>query len=174
MNENLPPQTVPWHEKFVRLAGGVAGVLMASMMMVTVIDVLGRYLFSLPFPGAFEVTQLLMAAIVFAGLPHVSKRENHITIDLLDPVTPAAVVPLRNAVVNLLCALCFTVIAWRLFVVAQDAVRFQDVTQYLGFPRAPIIFFGAGLCAVTAIIHLGKVFSMLRETPGTSMQGPGL
>lgn len=174
MSDTPPPRPERRQDILERIAGGAAGILLAAMMMVTVIDVVGRYILNVPFPGAFEITQMLMAAIVFAGLPHVSKRENHITIDLLDPVTPKAVVPLRNLVVNLLCAVCFALFSWRLFGLAQEALEFGDVTQYLGFPRAPIIFFGSTLCAITAIIHLGLAFNVLRARVDTDIQGAGL
>ena len=135
---------------------------MVLMMLVTVVDVVGRYFLNAPLPGAFEMTQFLMAAIVYAGLPHVSQRESHITIDLLDGVTPDRVVSLRDLVVNGLCAVTFAVLSWRLWVLAEEAKEWGDVTQYLGWPLFPIIYFGAALCAIAAVIHLEKVFGILR------------
>jgi TRAP-type transport system small permease protein len=148
------------------LSGGAAGVLLIAMMMVTVIDVAGRYALNAPLPGAFEMTQFLMAAIVYAGLPRVSAREGHITIDLLDGVTPPSVRPLRDLAINAVCVAAFAVLAWRLWILAGEAAEWGDTTQYLRWPLAPIIWFGAALSAATAAVHLGKVFAALRGMAG--------
>jgi TRAP-type C4-dicarboxylate transport system permease small subunit len=137
-------------------------VFLVLMMLVTVVDVAGRYFLNAPLKGAFEMTQFLMAAIVYAGLPHVTLRDGHITIDLLDAVTPPRVIPWRELMVQSVCAAAMAVVAWRLWVLAGEAQDWGDRTQYLGWPLAPIIWFGAALCAVAAVIHLGKVFAALR------------
>lgn len=156
------PRLHRWRDRLISLSGLTAGAFLVLMMLVTVVDVVGRYFLNAPLPGAFEMTQFLMAAIVYAGLPNVSQRESHITIDLLDNVTPGRLVPFRDLAVNALCAIAFAVLAWRLWLLAQEAVEWGDVTQYLGWPLYPIIRFGAALCTVTAAIHLGKVFDNLR------------
>lgn len=151
--------------------GGVAGALLVLMMMVTVVDVVGRYFLNAPLPGGFEVTQFLMAAIVYAGLPKVSDRESHITIDLLDGVTPASVRPARDLMINAICTAFFALLSYRLWVLAGEALEWGDKTQYLQWPLAPIIFFGAGMFAIVSVIHLGKVFAVLRTivlVPGGS------
>ncbi|SEP16632.1 TRAP-type C4-dicarboxylate transport system, small permease component [Salinihabitans flavidus] len=150
-----------WRDRLTGFSGLVAGVFLLLMMLVTVVDVTGRYFLNAPLPGAFEMTQFLMAAIVYSGLPNVSQRESHITIDLLDSVTPDRLITLRDLAVNALCCSAFAVLSWRLWVLAGEAAEWGDTTQYLGWPLSPIIRFGATLCAVTAVIHLGKVLGIL-------------
>lgn len=145
------------------LFGGVAGALLVAMMMVTVVDVVGRYFLNAPLPGGFEITQFLMAGIVYAGLPKVSDRESHITIDLLDGVTPGRIVPLRDLLINAICTAFFALLAYRLWILAGEAAEWGDTTQYLQWPLAPMIRFGAGMFAVVAVIHLGKVWAILRQ-----------
>ena len=80
--------------------GGFAAVMLAILVGLTVVDVVGRYFFNAPIPGGYEITQILMAAIIFGGLPAVSRLESHITVDLLDGLTPHILVPPRQVVVN--------------------------------------------------------------------------
>jgi len=169
MTTTSPPLLHRWRDSLIGLSGLVAGAFLVLMMLVTVVDVVGRYFLNAPLPGAFEMTQFLMAAIVYAGLPNVSQRESHITIDLLDNVTPGSLKPLRDIAVNALCTAAFAVLSWRLWVLAQEADEWGDVTQYLGWPLSPIIRFGAAMCAVTAVIHLGKVFCILRPPTRKSL-----
>ena len=58
------------------------------MMPLTCVDVIGRYFFVAPIFGAFELTEMMLAALIFAGLPLVTLRNEHVTVDVLDPITP--------------------------------------------------------------------------------------
>ena len=149
--------------RLIDLSGVLAGIFLVLMMFVTVVDVFGRYLLNTPLPGGFEITQFLLAAIVYAGLPQVSRRAGHIKIDLLDSVTPSNVVPFRDVMIELICAAALAVLSWRLFVLAGQSWEWGDVTQYLGWPLAPIIYFSSALSAVASIIHIGRLVSALRS-----------
>ena len=63
---NSADRVVHWA---TRLLGLGAAVLLFAMMVLTFVDVWGRYFFNSPVPGGFEVTELMMAALIFAGLP---------------------------------------------------------------------------------------------------------
>lgn len=159
--------------KMIDMSGLLAGVFLVLMMLVTVVDVFGRYLLNTPLPGGFEMTQFLLAAIVYAGLPQVSRRGGHIKIDLLDSVTPNEVAPFRDVLIELICMAAFAVLSWRLFVLAGQSWEWGDVTQYLGWPLAPIIFFSSALSAIAAIIHAGRMGSAVTSifsTPSDKTQ----
>ena len=53
-----------------------------SMMGLIFVDVFMRYLFSAPLPGAFEVTQFLLAILVFLSLPIVVWADENISVAL--------------------------------------------------------------------------------------------
>ncbi len=169
-----PPRRRTLADRLVDLCSGAAGIFLFALMMVTVVDVVGRYFFGAPLPGGFELTEFIMAAIVYAGLPPVSKRDGHITIDLLDEVTPPRLVAPRDILVQIACAGCFGVFAWRLWLLGNQIAEYGDVTEYLRLPQAPIIYLGALLCAVAAIIHLSKLFDAGRSVTGARRGGEGL
>ena len=60
--------------------------LLAGMVALTFADVIGRRLFGAPIYGAHDITEHLMALVVFTGLPIVTIGGAHLTIDLLDRV----------------------------------------------------------------------------------------
>ena len=66
------------------LLGVAAGVLLFCMMSVTFVDVVLRYIFNAPLRGSFEVTELMLVVLIFAALPLVSRREEHVVMDFLD------------------------------------------------------------------------------------------
>lgn len=53
-------------------------------MALTFVDVWGRYIFIAPVPGGVELTELMMAALIFAGLTLVMMEGEHIIVDLAD------------------------------------------------------------------------------------------
>jgi hypothetical protein len=52
--------------------GGLASALLFFMMALTFVDVVGRYLFNTPVYGGFEMTEVALATLIFAGLPLVT------------------------------------------------------------------------------------------------------
>ena len=67
-----------------RALGAAAAVLLLGLVAITTADVIGRYIFNWPLRGAFEITELLLLALIFAGLPLVSRADEHVTLDFID------------------------------------------------------------------------------------------
>jgi TRAP-type transport system small permease protein len=138
------------------ILGVLAGAILFAMMSLTFVDVVGRYVFSKPVPGGFEITELLMAGLIFTGLPLVTAKEQHVTIDMLDPLIPEAWRVWQRRAVNLACAVCVGAVAWRLWVKAGQTAAYGDTTATLLLPLAPIAYAMAALTTVTAAILLLK------------------
>jgi TRAP-type mannitol/chloroaromatic compound transport system permease small subunit len=45
----------------------VAAAVLMALMVLTCVDVGGRYFFNRPVWGAFELTEMMLAALIFAG-----------------------------------------------------------------------------------------------------------
>ncbi|MCW2309602.1 TRAP transporter small permease [Rhodobium gokarnense] len=137
----------------------ICGVLLIALMLVTVIDVAGRYLLDSPLQGATEITGLLLAAVIFIGLPAVCLDDQHVTIDLAVEHMPAWVHPARLVLVNLASAAVLAVVAWRLAVYGQAIAGYHEVTVSLRLPVAPLTFLCAACTAVAALITLKNAFT---------------
>lgn len=141
--------------RVLRLVFGLAtGSLLALMTLLTTVDVVGRYLFNRPLRGAFELTEVLMAALIFAALPLVTLRSEHIAVDLLDLWIPARVRKLQRTLIQLGCAAVVAVLAWVMFGQARQSALDGLQTDALRLPLAPILYFGASAILVSALIHL--------------------
>jgi TRAP-type C4-dicarboxylate transport system permease small subunit len=137
-----------------RLFDLVSAALLGGMAAVTFVDVIGRYLFNRPLRGAFELTEVLMAAVIFAALPSLTLRREHIAIDLLDRYYPPRLARLRDRVIELASALIVAALAWEFFQQAQRMHADGLYTQALQMPLAPVVFFACGALAVGAAMHL--------------------
>ena len=75
---------LPLAWKIRRVVETVMALFLLAMVALTFADVIGRRLIGKPIYGANDITEHLMALVVFAGLPLVTAAGAHLTIDLLD------------------------------------------------------------------------------------------
>ena len=144
--------------------GAASSALLFAMMMLTAVDVVARYLFNSPLRGGFELTELSLLVLIFAGLPLVSRADEHVTMDFIDKwLRPAA----RRGVqrfVHLLCALAQLGMAWLMWLKAGKIGAYGDTTDVLKVPVAPFIYFMALMIAVTGLIHLIKMVGPIDDS----------
>lgn len=130
----------------------LCGALLLALTGVTVVDVVGRYLFDSPLPGAAEVTELLVMAIVFAGLPAVSLADGHVTVDLVTSRLGGRGAAACLAFGRSLAVLMLGIAAWRLWLQGERLGSWNEQTVYLGAPLEPVAKSAAVLCAVSALL----------------------
>ncbi len=143
-----------WEKPFELLLGGAVALILAAIMLLTCADVAGRYVLSMPVPGALEVTELMMGALIFASLPLVTLRQQQVTIDLLDPFIPKGIKPVLHVLIQLTGGLCLAVISWRLWVKGGQMLQQGDTTAVLQLSIWPLVYFMSVLAAVTSVILL--------------------
>ncbi|EKE43058.1 tripartite ATP-independent periplasmic (TRAP) C4-dicarboxylate transporter subunit DctQ [Oceaniovalibus guishaninsula JLT2003] len=129
----------------------VSAVLLIGLIGVTVVDVIGRYVFDAPLTGAFEITELLLGALVFAALPLVSRAGEHVEVDILAVLLPARVSAALLWLAALLAAVVLAYFAWQLFHLSQQQRAAGSVSMSLGVPLSPLAVFGAAACLLAAI-----------------------
>jgi len=148
-----------------RLAGAceivlaaIAGSLLFAMMTLTFVDVVLRYFFDSPITGGFEVTEMMMAVLIFAGLPLVSRHNEHVTIDAFDRFFSFAARRALHVLIHLVCAAALGGMAWLLWRKAAGFAEIGDVTQTLKFAIAPFVYLMALLTLATAVVHVAAAF----------------
>ena len=134
----------------------MSAVPLFILMCITVIDVVGRYVFGKPLAGGFELTEMLLAVAVFASLPLVELREEHIAIDLLDRWYSERARRWRRMVVYTFCAVAMSAVARQMFTKAETIGRDAMTTAVLMIPVAPVAYFVASMCAGAALLLVGK------------------
>ncbi len=138
----------------VRLAEGllgiIAAVLLMAMMLITTVDVVGRYIVKQPLPGAYELIELMLAINIFMALPLVCLKDEHITVTVLLEGLSRRVRQVHAGIVSLLSAGVLAVVAWRLYAHAAQLASYGDVTMFLRLPRGPIGYTMALLTALGA------------------------
>ncbi len=140
-----------------RALGAAAAVLLFGLMALTAADVVSRYIFNWPIRGAFEVTELLLLVLIFAGLPLASRADEHVTLDFIDMLLGPRGRLLLRRLSHLVCGLLILGLALRVWVKAGKIAGYGDTTEVLRLPVGPFVYFMAIMVAITAIVHLVKV-----------------
>jgi len=143
-----------WERRVEGLLGVAASAILMAMMLLTFIDVVARYVFRRPVRGAFEVTELMLLVLIFAGLPLVSYRDDHAVMDFIDRLLgPAGQRALWRAV-QVACAAFMFLLAWTLWIKANRVWAYRDATDVLRIVYGPFVYFMAVMVALAGIIHL--------------------
>ena len=144
-----------------RVLGVISCILLFWMMLLTFVDVAGRYIFLSPLPAAYEIIAFTMPGIIFCALPFVNRQESHVTIDLMDLILPTSWRRGQATMVNLIAAFAMGFIGWRLWARSRDHLEFQEVTDELylelwmfSTPMAILSFVAAAMFLVNVYGYL--------------------
>ena len=139
------------------MSGLLCGIALFAIMALTFFDVIGRKFLSQSIPGSLELTELLMVVVIFAGLPLVSMRGEHVVFDTMDSFLPTWALTLQKATVNLLCTAAMLGLAWVMWGNGDQFMASGETTAQLKLLKAPFIYGMAILCALTGLVHFGMV-----------------
>lgn len=145
-------------------------LLLFSMMLLTFVDVIARYFFSRSITGGFEITEIMLATLIFCGLPLITLRDGHITVDLIEGWLPDGFRALRDRFVFLLAAVLMGYLGYQLWKKAGTFVEFNDQTAVLLIPLAPVCFAMAILTIISAIISLTLAITGYRTGQSSMLQ----
>jgi TRAP-type transport system small permease protein len=129
-------------------------VMLSAMVALTFADVVGRRLFNTPVFGANDITEHLMALIIFSGLPLLTARRGHLSIDLFDQWLLLPAWRAWHKVVDVLMAAVLALIAWQYFQAVGEARDINEVSPALTIPRAWMYAYIACTTAAAALLAL--------------------
>jgi TRAP-type C4-dicarboxylate transport system permease small subunit len=146
----------------------LVGTLLLTLTGVTLVDVIGRYAFAQPLNGASEITELLVMAIVFAGLPAICLDDAHITVDLFTSALKGRAAAIQVFVARLFVSGVLGLVAWQLWAHGERLGSYGQTTLYLHAPLEPIAKAAAGIAGVSALLTLAMAATWIpkRDSEG--------
>ena len=154
--------------RFEKWSTHVAVLSIFTMMLLTTADAIGRYLFSFPLPGAYEVTEkYLMVIAVYLGASCTYRGGSTIRITLLvDRLPPGVKMGLQ--VFAQIFSICYGF--FLLVPAAQAVLRAYDQKITLSSPPLPL---WVPFTAIPIGLLLMSLF-MLRDLPRVRLGGSAL
>jgi len=158
-------------ERFVRNTSSlfmyVSMAMLFIMMVLGTVDVIGRYFFDKPISGTFEITEILLAGIVFFGIAHTQHLKGHVSVSLAYSRFPDRL-KLRVGLLNSIVLISiFGLMSWRGIVTAISQWQQHREIINLGWPHFPFqLFVPVGaltLCLVLLVEMLQYLIQMRKE-----------
>lgn len=146
----------------------VAGTILFMMMGLTVVDVVMRYWFNSSIAGAFEITELLLVILIFAGFPLVSKGDQHVSVDVLERLFSDRIKWILVIVKQAVATAVLGTMSWLLWDRVNLVLDYNDVTAVLHISILPFVCFMFALTVITTLIHFSK---LIRAVGGMGTHG---
>lgn len=135
-----------------RITALIGGAVLAGMIGMDVASIVGRVLISKTVPGDFELIEIGTAVTALLFLPYCQIMRQNVTIDLLVRDHHARLLPVCNAVGNLLFTVFSAIVAWRSVDGGIDLWRGGDMTSALHLPLWPVFPIVVVTFALLAIV----------------------
>ncbi len=151
-------------QRLVRLADWVqrsqlwiAAAALVILMMVTVLDVFMRYLFTRPIRASLDTVEVMLLVFVFNGMAAAFFGRRHIVIDLLDGVFGPRITQALIRIADVLSVFCLALLGWAMLLPASQSFEYGDTKMELPIPIYGLwivtlaSFAGTMFCALTAL-----------------------
>lgn len=149
-------------EATIKSLGMISVFSLGSLMFLGAIDVIGRYVFNYPIKGTLEISQILLAALVFFGLAYTQIEHKHITVGLAFSKLPPKLRKIISIVNYLLVFIVFALMTWSATATAINMWNTKRLVANLPVQMYPFQLFvslgSSSLCLVLIIqlLHMFK------------------
>lgn len=150
------------------IARGLAlagGVVLIAIVLLTCVSIAGRALvpFDLglgPIRGIYDMTEIGMAAAIFAFLPWAMFMDTHAKVDLFKGLIPGFMNRFLDLIFGIAMAAVAVVISWRLYLGMEDKLSYGETTLIAQIP----LWYGyaAGLVGAVGFVVV-SLFCVLRS-----------
>lgn len=150
-------------DRFLRVLALGGGVVLLGLMGLVAFDVVMRYVLRIPFLGAYEMTEIAMALIVFLGLPYCAATGGHVAVDVFGPLLERRGLRWVNVLLPLAGAALTAVMAWQSVLYALDSRSRGEATNMLRIDLFPFQLVGAASMALFSVVLLVQAWKALRR-----------
>ncbi len=157
---SLAPKATSW---ISRAAYAVASAILALMMLLLAADVIGRYFFNRPVLGSIEITEFMMATMVFFGLAYTRMHKGHINVDILIGRLPSRAQAVINSITTFATLGVFALISWRSAVHAELLKVGQYVSPTWFIPLYLFLYVAAVGAAIICLVLIFDFADNLKQ-----------
>lgn len=117
----------------------IASITLFAMMVLTCVDVIGRYFLHHPVLGATELTEIFLAIVLFSAMPIITWRGGQIVVDLIDNFVTAMMLRVMMAISTVLIATSMYFVAFRIFELGARNLKRGITTDFLFIPTGYVV-----------------------------------
>ncbi len=127
--------------------------MLSGVVVLTFIDVILRYWFSMPLQGRQDVVEMGMVVSVMLAAPYAWVKGGHISVDLYSVLPSRVLETARGAAVRILTGSLLVLLAWQALKGAEDASLFNEATNMIGIPHRPFML----AVAAASLLHVAAI-----------------
>ena len=133
-----------------------------AMMLLVVSNVIGRLL-DLPIAGTFELVELMGAVLVAGVLAYTALMKRHVTVELVVKRLTPRVQGVTGIITALVTTVLIFIMTWQAVMIGWRAWLDEHVSDILGIPITPFIYFVACGLAMLGVVSLRELFEFLAK-----------
>ncbi|NNG07534.1 MAG: TRAP transporter small permease [Desulfobacteraceae bacterium] len=141
----------------------VALWILAMMMFLTFADVLLRYIFNSPVPGATELIEFMMGIVVTFSVAYTAHEKSHIGVDLLVMKLKERTRKMIGVFTNFLTLGLFILICWQTYILMTEDYHSKIISAVLYIPVYPFIATVTVGFVILCLVLLAEFFGLLGE-----------
>ncbi len=152
-------------DRFSGVLKMIGAIALTGMMLLTVVDVIGRF-FKYPIFGSVELVGFLATIVVAAALPYTYRMEGHVGVEILVRLLSEKTQLWIDIFTRSLSLVLFSLITWQMFLYAMDIQETGEVSMNLEFPIYYIVYllaFGMLIFSITILETILDNIKKLRE-----------
>jgi TRAP-type transport system small permease protein len=141
-------------ERITRVLALGAATCLLGVALLTMTDVLLRWLFKAPIKGIMDIAALSGAVILAAMFPALLAQRGNVTIRLLGSVCGPRVARLLDSFGALVTAGFFALMTWKYVEYSAEMTRANESTVVLRWPTGPWWWVVTAMIGITALVAL--------------------
>ena len=153
-------------ERFTLGIETIAGALLGIVTVLIVVSALGRYVFAMPVPDAFDISRFLIGAAILWGFASVGYRGSHIKVDLFVEMMPPRLRRICDLVAWLILAGFTVLLFWKMSGRVASAYASGEATFDLRLPAWPMLALIAAGVGVSIVTTCARILLIARGRGG--------
>ena len=145
---------------------GIGEVLLVALMFLGAGDVIGRYVFNKPITGTMEISEVMMAGMVFLSWAYTQRTGGHVRVQLVISRYSARARAIARFVTLLLAFFVFDAVIWQSSIIAMKCLQEHRILRIVEIPVGPfycLVPVGAFFLCLEFIIQMIHLVPEMRR-----------
>ena len=142
--------------KLSKFLDKLAGVFLAAMVLLIVVNIILREVFHKPFLGTYELVSLFSAALIGLALAYCAVQNGHIAVTIVTDKLPRLPKALVESTVNIIGFCFWGATAWQIMEYGRSLMVSGVVSPTTQIPFYPFVFlvaFGFLMLCLVLLTH---------------------
>lgn len=146
----------------------IGGLLFVGLVVMSIVSIVGRKLFSAPVPGDVELLQMIAAAASAAFFAYCHLNHGDVKVDFFTAAAPPWINHALDAFGSLLVGLVGAVITWRVYV---GAIGTQESGETSAILDVPVWWAQIAMVPGFAMLTLAGLYMAVRHVREATRRG---